>query len=172
MLQKLAKYPIGIPLVDLGCGTGRNFLPIRSILGNRRIYGIDASNRMLEIAYKRIKKENIDNIYLVNNNLSNWREINSLVGNEYLVVSSFTLSVIWNEKRALEGYLLLCRNAIDFSIMDGYWGIESIKRHMVRFLSIFFGIDHSYWSHSTGERIVEYIHVEPILCFQNLLCYI
>lgn len=172
MIRKIDGCSSDIPVVDIGCGTGRNFELIRTLLGNRKIYGIDTSNRMLAIAQKRILKNNYTNIYLLENDICKWKEIKSVIGDEYMVVSSFTLSVIWSYEKAIDGFLSLCKNAIAFSIMDGYWGAESIKRHIVKLLSILFGIDPSYWSYSTGERIAEFININPTICFQDLLCYI
>jgi ubiquinone/menaquinone biosynthesis C-methylase UbiE len=43
-------------LLDLGCGSGRHFIKKE----NLKIYGIDFSNSMMELAKKNVKKENID----------------------------------------------------------------------------------------------------------------
>jgi len=171
MIQKLLNSRQDIPILDIGCGTGRNFDLIKSFLGDRKIYGIDISYKMLNIAKKRANKVGIKKIEFIEEDISNWRKIVSCVGSKYYVISSLTLSVIWGNKKAVNGFLSLCQNSIDFSIMDGYWGIGVVpyKGQLTKTFSIPFKINNKYWSQNTEKYIQKYLCIKPDVCFKGML---
>ena len=171
MIQKISDLSPDTPILDLGCGTGRNFHLIRSLLGNHKIIGIDISDRMLELAENKANKHGITNIDFIENDVTNSKEIMAKIGGEYAVISSLTLSVIWSNKAAVEGFLSLCANAKCFSIMDGNWriGIVPFKSNLVKMLSVPFGVASTYWSLDTEEYIARFLRVKPEILFRNML---
>jgi len=171
IIQMLLNSQKDVPILDIGCGTGRNLELIKSLLGDRKIYGIDIAGKMLNIAKKRAKKTGIRNIRFIEEDVSNWREIVSFVGNEYYVVSSLTLSVIWENKRAVNGFLSICQHALDYSILDGYWGVGVVpyKGQLTKTFSIPFRINTTYWSQKTGEYILKYLSIKPNVFFKGML---
>lgn len=171
MIQKLSILDKDIPILDIGCGTGRSFYLIRSLLGDHKIYGIDISDKMLEIAKKKLEEKELKNIQFIENDISNWEEIKSAVGNNYAVISALTLSVIWHDKKAVKGFLSLCRDAVSYSIMDGNWRVGNIplKGRITKTLSVPFGIANTYWSNNNEEYLAKFLKVEPEILFNGML---
>jgi ubiquinone/menaquinone biosynthesis C-methylase UbiE len=53
----------GEQILEIGFGTGRSLVEIAKAMGpNGKAYGIDLSEKMLEIAQKRARRENVENI--------------------------------------------------------------------------------------------------------------
>ncbi|MFX1295509.1 MAG: class I SAM-dependent methyltransferase [Promethearchaeota archaeon] len=171
MIHKIAGINCNTVIIDLGCGTGRNFSLIRSLIGNNKIFGVDISNKMIEIAQKKVEHEGLENIFFIENDIANWKEILSEVGDDFVALSSFTLSVIWANKNAVEGFLKICAQAKYFSIMDGNWRIGSVplKGYLTKTLSILFGINNDYWRRTTEDHISKFIKLVPNIMFGDML---
>lgn len=60
-------------VVELGCGTGLNFQRVLEKIGsNGKLIGIDVTEKMLEVARKRIQKHRWDNIELVHKDIAEY----------------------------------------------------------------------------------------------------
>lgn len=64
----------GDTVVELGCGTGLNFVYLQQAVGSMgKIIGVDLTDSMLDVARDRIAKERWKNIELVHSDLSEWK---------------------------------------------------------------------------------------------------
>ena len=64
----------GQNVVDLGCGTGLNFLHLEKVLGpSGHIYGVDISPKMLGEANKKIDKNGWNNISLIKSDFNKFK---------------------------------------------------------------------------------------------------
>ncbi len=78
-------------IVELGCGTGLNFIHLQKALKeNGALIGIDISNDMLEQAELKIKKYNWQNVELLNIDVSKYIYPKKLTG----VISTFAITLI------------------------------------------------------------------------------
>ena len=78
-------------IVELGCGTGLNFIYLQKVLKeNGALIGIDISNDMLEQAELKIKKYNWQNVELLNIDVSKYIYPKKLTG----VISTFAITLI------------------------------------------------------------------------------
>jgi demethylmenaquinone methyltransferase/2-methoxy-6-polyprenyl-1,4-benzoquinol methylase len=67
---KLAGLKQGDIVLDLCCGSGLSFGPIRSLIGSKgRIIAVDANKNMLEIAKKRASRKNWTNIEFIQSDI-------------------------------------------------------------------------------------------------------
>lgn len=58
------KIPEGETVLEIGCGTGRNLIILAKKYPRAKFFGLDASATMLDIAERKIRIKNIDNITL------------------------------------------------------------------------------------------------------------
>ncbi len=79
----------GDTVVDLGCGTGKNFAQILEKIGaDGTLIGVDLTARMLRQAQRKIDKHNWQNVTLVHSDVADYRFPERIDG----VLSTFALS--------------------------------------------------------------------------------
>lgn len=72
-ISALALKP-GDSVVELGCGTGLNFVYVQQAIGpTGQIIGVDLTDSMLDVARDRIAEERWTNVALVQADLSEWK---------------------------------------------------------------------------------------------------
>ena len=72
-ISALALRP-GDTVVELGCGTGLNFVYVQQAIGpTGKIIGVDLTDSMLDVARDRISKEGWTNVELVQADLAEWK---------------------------------------------------------------------------------------------------
>lgn len=80
----------GGTVVDLGCGTGLNLPHLSALVGEGgRVIGVDQSDAMLDQARQRINRERLDNVELVQADMSEWR----FPARTDAVLSTFALTI-------------------------------------------------------------------------------
>ncbi|MDA1098576.1 MAG: class I SAM-dependent methyltransferase [Proteobacteria bacterium] len=80
----------GDTVVEIGCGTGLNFGLMRDAIGpTGRIIGVDLTDAMLEQAAGRVRKQNWDNVTLVQSSAAAFEFPSNLNG----VISTFALTL-------------------------------------------------------------------------------
>lgn len=81
----------GDTVVDMGCGTGLNFLYLREVVGPKgRLVGVDLSGAMLERARSRVEHAGWQNIELVEADLTEYRFPKKLDG----ALATFALEIV------------------------------------------------------------------------------
>lgn len=171
MVSKLATVAPELPIIDLGCGTGRNFKYLRQLFPNNSIIGIDVSGGMLHIAEKKIAKYNLENIILHRESAANWQKIEKVVGRDYYLISSFVLCTLWGDNNANIGFLTLTRNAKRYSIIDGNWILGSLPLRglLIRNLGLPFSVSPAYWDERTGNIIRQFTKFEEEMTLSTML---
>ncbi len=62
----LLRLKRGDVVLDVGCGTGLNFSPLRDAVGSEGlVIGLDSSPHMLNVAQRRIQRRSFDNVHLI-----------------------------------------------------------------------------------------------------------
>ena len=80
----------GQTVIDLGCGTGLNFLHLEKKLGpSGHIYGVDISQAMLFEANKKITKNKWDNISLIKSDFNDFE----FPGNVDAIISTYSIGL-------------------------------------------------------------------------------
>jgi len=87
-------------VLEIGCGTGRNFAPVQVRLAGRgRLIGVDCSSPMLALAERRVRRNGWKNVELID------REYGSepiARGQSDVVVMSYSLSMMPNWHQVLK----------------------------------------------------------------------
>lgn len=106
----------GKVVLDIGCGTGRNFPFLVSRVGaNGRIIGIDASEGMLEVARARIGRERWKNVEIRRDDAAKLATIDAPVD---AVVSVWCMGIVHDLDAALDRAVDVLRPRGRFVIMD------------------------------------------------------
>lgn len=113
----------GHTVVDLGCGTGLNFLHLEKRVGSSgHIIGVDISNEMLAMSTKKIKKNNWRNISLINSDFNDYETPDKVDS----IISTYSIGLGTNYKNTIEKsfqnlkpggkFAILCFNDQNLSI--------------------------------------------------------
>lgn len=106
----------GACVLDVGCGTGRNFpLLVERIGRHGRIIGVDYSRGMLEQARRRIQAEGWSNIELVHGDATRLDEI---AGPVDAVIAVWCLGIVYDLEAALNRIVDLMRPGASIAIVD------------------------------------------------------
>ncbi len=105
-------------VLDIGCGTGRNFFFIQRRVGlSGRMVGLDYTEGMMKIARNTVSKNNWKNVKLVQGNAQKVDEI--LRGKSFDgVISTFCLSIVPEWDKVIRGASRLLREDGKFMILD------------------------------------------------------
>ncbi|RMF78916.1 MAG: methyltransferase domain-containing protein [Chloroflexi bacterium] len=96
----------GAHVLDAACGTGLNFKLLRQAIGeDGHITGVDISPGSLQIAHRRIEKNNWRNINLIQYNLAEYKAETSFDG----VLCTFAISIIPDYEAALRRMFALLK---------------------------------------------------------------
>lgn len=92
----------GANLIEMGCGTGRNLIAIARLYPEARLYGLDASQAMLEIARSKVREAGFEDRILLRHGLAE-KLSPSAFGAESFdhVAFSYSLSMIPDWRGAL-----------------------------------------------------------------------
>ena len=94
----------GQKICEIGCGTGRNLIKLAQLNSSNQLFGIDASDLMLEIARGKIKRHNLQHLVSTSSGLAEEFHFHTSFD---VIMFSYSLSMISNQKGAI-------RNAIKF----------------------------------------------------------
>jgi demethylmenaquinone methyltransferase/2-methoxy-6-polyprenyl-1,4-benzoquinol methylase len=106
----------GDRVLDLGCGTGRNFPLILELIGEEgRLVGVDSSTGMLREAEKWIRAGNISNFSLVAGDVTSAL----FAGNCFdALISTYLFSTVMGWRESLEGHFESLRSGGSFVFAD------------------------------------------------------
>jgi ubiquinone/menaquinone biosynthesis C-methylase UbiE len=120
----------GATVLDIGCGTGRNFALLVERVGERgNIIGVDYSAGMLEQAQRRIQAEGWRNIELVRDDAA---RLDGVSGPVDAVTAIWVLGIVYDLEAALNRAVNLLRPGGSLSIMD--FGKSRPDRGLLRWL--------------------------------------
>ena len=106
----------GATVLDVGCGTGRNFPLLTERVGERgKIVGVDYSEGMLEQARRRIKSKGWRNVVLIQGDAVRLDGVSEPVD---AVTSMWCLGIVYDLEAALGRAVDLLRPGGSLSIMD------------------------------------------------------
>ena len=121
-LIKEMKISEGENVLEIGCGTGRNLIILAKKYPRTNFFGLDASAAMLEIARRKIKTKNIDNITLKTALADDFLFDKTFDLPEKLdvIFFSYSISMIPTWKEAIENALNNLESGKSFYIVDFY----------------------------------------------------
>lgn len=120
----------GASVLDIGCGTGRNFRLLQDRIGDSgRIVAVDYSEGMLEKSRNRIQVEGWKNIELVRGDAV---KLEAISGPFDAVTSAWCLGIVYDLEAALHRAVDLLRPGGRLSIMD--FGKSRPDRGLLRWL--------------------------------------
>jgi ubiquinone/menaquinone biosynthesis C-methylase UbiE len=120
----------GATVLDIGCGTGRNFALLIERVGERgNIIGVDYSEGMLEQARRRIQAEGWRNIELVHGDAARLEGVSGPVD---AVTAIWVLGIVYDLEAALKRAVNLMRPGGSLAIMD--FGKSRPDRGLLRWL--------------------------------------
>ena len=97
-IAQLSLQP-GNTVVEIGCGTGLNFLYLQNAVGNNgKIIGVDLTDAMLEQAHNRVMENNWGNIELVQSDAVEYEFPAKVNG----VISTFALTLVPEFEKVIE----------------------------------------------------------------------
>lgn len=106
----------GKVVLDIGCGTGRNFpFLVRRVGPRGRVIGIDYSQGMLDVAKARVEREGWRNVELARDNAAKLATIDSTVD---AAVSVWTMGIVHDLDSALTRAVEVLRAGGRIAIMD------------------------------------------------------
>jgi ubiquinone/menaquinone biosynthesis C-methylase UbiE len=146
----------GDTVVEIGCGTGLNFSLLRKEVGpNGKIIGVDMTPEMLEEADKRIRRNDWQNITLVQSDAAVYRFPEHING----IISTFAITLIQAYDRVIQkGAAALSPNA-RFVIVDvkkpDKWPMWMIRLFV--FLTRPFGVSLDIADRHPWESIARYM---------------
>ncbi len=174
MVSKIGLINSNIYIIDLGCGTGENFMYIRKLYKKNPIIGVDISTGMLRKAKSKIKRHGIENVELIQSDFIDIEEKEVFNNLNYVVVSSFTMSIIWGNKLSRGAFLNIVKKSNKYSILDANWlgGLWHDNRTYIKYLGKIFGLSPKYWSKNTGLILEQYVKSTAVTDNSGMLNYI
>lgn len=140
LIADLALQP-GATLIEVGCGTARNLIAIARRYPQARLYGLDASEAMLETAWAKVCEAGLEHRILLRHGLAEELSASAfgLEGFDH-VLFSYSLSMVPDWRRALaSGVASLSANGhwhvVDFGDLGelGFLGRHVLKAWLACF---------------------------------------
>ncbi|NOY73627.1 MAG: class I SAM-dependent methyltransferase [Gammaproteobacteria bacterium] len=126
----------GATVLDVGCGTGRNFPLLIERIGERgKIIGVDYSEGMLEQARRRIRAEGWSNVELIHGDAA---RLDGVPGPVDAAIAIWCLGIVYDLEAALNRTVDLIRPGGSLSIMD--FGKSRPDRGLLWWLFPLYGI--------------------------------
>ena len=94
----------GQKICEIGCGTGRNLIKLAQLNSSNQLFGIDASDLMLEIARGKIKRHKLERLVSTSNGLAEEFQFHTSFD---VIMFPYSLSMISDQEGAI-------RNAFKF----------------------------------------------------------
>lgn len=129
----------GSTVIDVACGTGQNFVPLKAHIGDGTLVGIDQSKGMLRRARKRADNAGWSNVHLVESDIHAFGpgHLDEHTGRAAadFVICALGLTVIPNWETAFRHCFDLLRDGGRFAIFDVFaekrnlqtWSVELIS---------------------------------------------
>lgn len=124
----------GDTVVDIGCGTGLNFVPLHEAVGEEgKIIGVDLTDAMLDQARRRVVEHGWRNIELVQSDATQYTFPDHVDG----IISAFALSFIPDSKLVIENGSKALAPGRKWVVLDMAWrdGLPLWLQHGLFFLS-------------------------------------
>lgn len=131
----LLNLKLGDTVVDIGCGTGLNFVPLQEAVGPEgKIIGIDLTDAMLDQARRRTAEHGWKNIELVQSDAAQYTFPEQVDG----IISAFALSFIPDITLIIEKGCKALFPGGKWVVLDMAWpdGLPSWLRHGLFFSAI------------------------------------
>jgi len=138
-------------LLDVGCGTGRDLVEL--VQDKRcRAVGIDRSEKMVRMAQKRVKKQNMqDRITILKGDIQNLPFTNSC----FDIVYSQSVLLQVDKIRAIEELARVLKTGGRYGSLEFAWSDESDKSLMQRITELtgehFGPLNHEEWKNTHGK---------------------
>ena len=127
----------GQKICEIGCGTGRNLIKLAQLNSSNQLFGIDASDLMLEIARGKIKRHKLERLVSTSNGLAEVFHFNTSFD---VIMFPYSLSMISDQEGAIRnafkflnpgGVILI----LDFGELEGFPLIvgQLFKKFLMRF---------------------------------------
>jgi demethylmenaquinone methyltransferase/2-methoxy-6-polyprenyl-1,4-benzoquinol methylase len=121
-------------VVDIGCGTGLNFMPLQEAVGPAgKIIGVDLTDAMLDQARQRVSEHGWQNVELVQSDAAQYAFPDHVDG----IISVFALSFIPDSARVIQNGSKALARGRKWVVLDMAWpdGWPLWLRHGLFFLS-------------------------------------
>mgnify|MGYP001161561736 FL=1 len=127
----------GQKICEIGCGTGRNLIKLAQLNSSNQLFGIDASDLMLEIARGKIKRHKLERVVSTSNGLAEEFHFHTSFD---VIMFPYSLSMISDQEGAIRnafkflnpgGVILI----LDFGELEGFPLIvgQLFKKFLKRF---------------------------------------
>ena len=127
----------GQKICEIGCGTGRNLIKLAQLNSSNQLFGIDASDLMLEIARGKIKRHNLQHLVSTSSGLAEEFHFHTSFD---VIMFPYSLSMISDQEGAIRnafkflnpgGVILI----LDFGDLEGFPLIvgQLFKKFLKRF---------------------------------------
>ena len=112
----------GQKICEIGCGTGRNLIKLAQLNSSNQLFGIDASDLMLEIARGKIKRHKLERLVSTSNGLAEEFYFHTSFD---VIMFPYSLSMISDQEGAIRnafkflnpgGVILI----LDFGELEGF----------------------------------------------------
>ena len=112
----------GQKICEIGCGTGRNLIKLAQLNSSNQLFGIDASDLMLEIARGKIKRHKLERLVSTSNGLAEEFYFHTSFD---VIMFPYSLSMISDQEGAIRnafkflnpgGVILI----LDFGDLEGF----------------------------------------------------
>jgi len=148
----------GATVADLGCGTGLALPALAAAVGPAgRVIGVDLTDRMLDVAQRRIDRLRLDNVELVEADLGTWNPSTTLDG----ALAILSLSLLPEVEETIQRLAALLRPGGRLAVVD-LRRPEGVPRWLVALgvhLNRGFGVDPTLLDRPLDSSIHKYLHV-------------
>ncbi|MBW2997013.1 methyltransferase domain-containing protein [Candidatus Woesearchaeota archaeon] len=140
LLERM-KISRGDKILEVGAGTARNLIKLARRQPKARLYGIDASTKMLETADRKLKRRRLQKKIRLKHCLAEKLNKNTFNLNFDTIFFSYTLSMIPNSKQAINAALKSMKPKKTLYIID-FWDQRDLPRWFRAILKWWLGLFH------------------------------
>jgi S-adenosylmethionine-diacylgycerolhomoserine-N-methlytransferase len=139
LIAGLALQP-GAKLIEVGCGTGRNMIAIARAYPDAQLYGLDASEAMLETARIKIRQAGLQHRITLKHALAEQLSVSAFGTTAFEhVLFSYSLSMIPDWPRAIEASIAALSKSGRWHVVDfaDFRGLGVLAPVMTAWLRLF-----------------------------------